>query len=219
MTRVTNNSREVVMNSNPPLTRAAKLALLVLLAVSLCTGSATASDRFSEESTGIQITEGEYGQLFAPKTASYGSPLTIAASAFRSTGANPTGVYLGYLDRLQGNDSDSAWAVAPVYLPHDATIVYLGAGVGDGIDTTGPCSGPTQRNVDVHLLRVDNYTGAVDIMSSLVSSGMSADHQYLLDSDVEFPTIVYPNYSYYAVTKLCHSAHILYTVQVLYSMP
>lgn len=218
MTRSTNNLRKAIMSSHRPDTRAAKLAILIF-AVSLCTGTAAATDRFVEESTGIQVTEGEFEQLFGPKATSYGSPLTIAASAFRSTGANPTGVHLGFLDALHGNDSVNAYAVAPVYLPAGATISYMGAGVGDGIDTTGPCSGSSQRNVDVYLYRVDNYSGDVDIMSSLVSSGSSPDPQYLLDSNVEFPTIDYPYYSYYAVTKLCHSAHVFYTVQVLYTMP
>ncbi len=193
----------------------------LVVALALAGGGASAWELAPLEITAVALTEGEYEQLGEDSIKAYGNPLTITAAAFRSDGVNP-GELRRWMpdDAIRGNDSANAYAVAPVYLPHGATIASVGVAVYDGFGgTTGACGDVTQRDVSVILLRVDNYTGDLHQMSFFTTSGMSGDRQYFLDSDVELGSIQYPTYSYYAVAKLCHSSQGLYAMQIFFSLP
>lgn len=201
-------------------TTASTIAVLVFT-LALVGGTASAWEPVPSENTGVSLTKGEYEQIGAASAEAYGNPLTITAAAFRSDGVNP-----GELrrrmpdDAITGNNSQNAFAVAPVYLPDGATITSVGTAVYDGFGgTTGACGDVVQRDVWVYLLRVNNFSGEQLQMSLLTTSGMSGDRQFMLDTDVEYPGILYPTYSYYAVAKVCHSAQEFYAMQIFFALP
>ena len=215
----TNRENERGLKMNTHTTSSTITSLIVALA--LAGGAASASELIPSESTGVALTGGEYEQIGEDSIKAYGNPLTITAAAFRSDGVNP-GELRRWIpdDVIRGNDNLNAFAIAPVYLPHGATIASVGVAVYDGFgSTTGPCGDVTQRDVSVYLLRVDNYTGDLLQMSYFATSGMSGDRQYFLDTEVDEPYIQYPTYSYYAVAKLCHSAQELCAMQIFFSLP
>jgi hypothetical protein len=202
-------------------TRVAVTAAILLAPwLAVAVGPARAVEPDIQESAGLDLNrrEAERSTEAAPK--SYQSPLTLSAAAFRSDGYNPDELrHLTLYDQIQGQDNENAYAVAPVYLPHGATITSVGVGAFDGVGSTGACSHAAQRDVSVYLLRVDNYTGTLRQMSFQATTGQSADPQYLLDTEVEYNVVDYPTYSYYAVVKLCHSAQTLFTMQIYYTLP
>lgn len=211
------NERDLNMKTH---TTTSAIAILVFTLV-LVSGTASAWEPIPSENTGVSLTKGEYEHIGAASAEAYGNPLTITAAAFRSDGYNP-----GELrrrmpdDAIRGNDNENAFAVAPVYLPHGATVASVGIAVYDGFGgTSGACGDVTQRDVSVYLLRVDNYSGELTQMSYFTTSGMSGDRQFMLDTDVEYPGIAYPGYSYYAVAKICSSAQEFYAMQVFFSLP
>lgn len=174
-----------------------------------------------QESTGVALTPGEYEQITSASLKAYGNPLTITAADFRSDGVNPEElIHAMPDDALRGNDSESAFAVAPVYLPDDATIASAGVILYDGYGgTSGPCGDVWGRDVWAYLLRVNNTTGVQQQMTYFSTAGMDPDRQYFLDTEVGFPDIQYPQYSYYAVAKVCSSAHLFYAMQIFFSLP
>lgn len=179
------------------------------------------SDEETPKSTATVLTAGENRQIIESMTKSYGNPLTITAADFRSDGLNPTDLIHGWPDDgLWGSDNGNAFAVAPVYLPDGANIASVGVAVYDGYDgIAGNCGPIVARDVWAYLFRVNNYTGEAQQMSFFGTVGMDPDRQFLLDTDVEYPDIEYPKYTYYASAKVCHSAHYFYTMQIFFSMP
>ncbi len=168
----------------------------------------------------VTMTQGEYETMVMDFGKSYVSPLNVPASAFRSDGINPDQLITWtHYDELHGMGVENAIAVAPVYLPQGATVSMVGAQVFDGIGTTGPCGDdPLQRDVWAQLLRVNNYTGEASTMASFSTTGSDPDYQYFVEMSVEFPLVDYPDYSYYAVTKVCHSAHAFCAMQIFYTV-
>ncbi|RLE17427.1 MAG: hypothetical protein DRJ65_22800 [Acidobacteria bacterium] len=168
----------------------------------------------------VTMTEGEYEALAKDFSKSYTSPLNVPAAAFRSDGVNPDRLlYHLHFDEIRGLDVANAYAVAPVYLPNGATVSMVGVQVFDGIDTTGPCGDdPLERNVEVYLFRVDNYSGESFQMAGFSTTGSDPDSQYFVEMSVEYPVVLYPDYSYFAVTKVCSSAHAFSVMQIFYTV-
>jgi len=218
MTGIQLDPRTVLMPHLPEKT----LVVFVSVIIGLVGASAHAgSDLESATSSALSLTAGEHRQITESMTKAYGNPLTITAADFRSDGVNPAQlVHKWPDDALWGRDSENAFAVAPVYLPDGATIASVGVAVYDGFGgTTGNCGATHQRDVWAYLLRVNNYTGEQQVMSFFETSGMSPNRQFFLDTEVAYPDIHYPLYSYYALAKVCHSAHFFYAMQVFFSMP
>lgn len=172
-------------------------------------------------SSAVSLTAGEQRQITESMTKEYGNPLVITAADFRSDGINPHELIHKWPDdALWGTDNNNAFAVAPVYLPDGATIASVGVAVFDGFDgTTGTCGMIVTKDVWAYLLRVNNYTGDQQQLSFFSTTGMDPDRQFFLDTEVEYPDIQYPTYTYYAVAKVCHSAHLFYAMQIFFSMP
>jgi len=166
----------------------------------------------------VTMTQGEYETMAMDFGKSYVSPLNLPASAFRSDGVNPDQLRTStYFDDLRGMGTQNAIAVAPVYLPRGATVSMVGVQLYDGVGTTGPCGDdPLQRDVWAQLFRVNNYTGEVSTMASFSTTGSDPDYQYFVEMSVDYPLVDYPDYSYYAVTKVCHSAHAFCAMQIFY---
>ena len=72
-------------------------------------------------SSAISLTQEEFEDMAKTMGKAYGSPLVVPAAAFRSDGINPDQLrYVPNLGFLQGQDLESAYAVAPLYLPDGA---------------------------------------------------------------------------------------------------
>ncbi|MEE4270636.1 MAG: hypothetical protein V2I67_03115 [Thermoanaerobaculales bacterium] len=218
MTDIHRNSRTEMMRK---LSQRTALVLLCGL-IALIAGPADATSELeSATSSALSLTAGEHRQITESMTKAYGNPLTITAADFRSDGVNPSElVHKWPDDALWGRDSQNAFAVAPVYLPDGAAIASVGVAVYDGFGgTTGNCGLTVQRDVWAFLFRINNFTGEHQLMSYFETTGMSPDRQFFLDTEVEHPDVSYPFYSYYAVAKVCHSAHLFYAMQIFFSMP
>jgi hypothetical protein len=154
----------------------------------------------------------EQRAMYSKQLKAYGSPLTIAPAEFNSTGSQPGAIrILASSGFLYGDDTNSALMVAPVYLPHGATIESFWARVRDD-DESCPAS-----DIQLKLWRVNKNTGETDEMSRLETSGSGSAPQWLLDVDVVYPEISYPDYSYYVELKMCAQEHRLHAVEIFYS--
>ena len=67
-------------------------------------------------------------------------------------------------------------------------------------------------------MRVVNNTGEVNTLAYFETSGVNGNIQHLLDTEIEYPTVAYPECAYFAVAKLCSSAHTFDALQIFYSM-
>lgn len=195
-------------------------AVSVTAVVALAAAEASAFDPASTESSAVNLTTGEAQEVAINLGKAYGSPLLIPAAAFRSDGVNPSQLqYDANLGMLRGQDSENAFAVAPIYLPEGATVASIMASIFDGLDGTGAgCEDPDQQDLGVWIFRVTNNTGEVSTMAFFGTTGLNAAIQHPLDSSVEYPMVEYPEYAYYAATRVCHSAHAFHNLQIWYSM-
>ncbi|MEN8163324.1 MAG: hypothetical protein ABFS37_04280 [Acidobacteriota bacterium] len=176
-------------------------------------------DPDTSRSTAVRLTQGEFEEMTQTMGKAYGSPLVVPAAAFRSDGLNPDQLHYAVgLGILQGQDVENAYAVAPIYIPEGATISAVQASVFDGFNGPGACDGVGYEDVAVWLYRVSNSTSEALQMAFFTTTGVSGDIQHILETSVDYPTVAYPEYAYYAVARLCHSAHAFHTLQIFYSM-
>jgi hypothetical protein len=98
--------------------------------------------------------------------------------------------------------------MAPAYLPNGATVVDVWASIYDN-----------HASYDVYpaLRRVQNYTGTVDLIASLTSSGASTSIQSVYATSISNPVVSYPNYSYYATFCVRSTDTKLYSVRIYYT--
>lgn len=170
-------------------------------------------------SDAVSLTQGESEEMARTLGKAYGSPLVVPAAAFRSDGINPDQLhFVANAGFLQGQDLESAYAVAPIYLPDGATISAIQASVYDGFDGPGSCDGLSNENVGVWVMRVVNASGEVNTLAYFETSGVNGNIQHILDTTIDYATVAYPEYAYFAVTKLCSSAHTFDALQIFYSM-
>jgi len=99
---------------------------------------------------------------------------------------------------------------APAYLPSGVTVTDIFATVYD--------NDVTFQSI-VHLRRTDNFDGTTDLMATAMSAGTSTALQVLSDSTIDFPNIVYPDYSYYVTTCVESSNIRLYSVRIYFDLP
>ena len=134
----------------------------------------------------------------------------IPASAFSQDGLRGTAgaYYFSFWDGYLRGSANLPCFKAPVYLPQPAVIESVYASVYDN-DAT--------YNVNVTLRRVDNYTGQVDTMAALATTGSSGAIQVPSVAPVTVGANVnYPGYSYYATVCLGGSNTRLYSVRIYY---
>jgi hypothetical protein len=136
------------------------------------------------------------------------SPLVIPAAAFRSDGFAPSGVGFYFTTGYQtGNGTNGACVMAPAYLPKFAIMHEMFASLYDN---------DAANNVTVQLWRVNNYTGATDL---LAQAGTTLTDTAILtpyDASIQYPVVTYPDYSYYVTTCLPTSLLRLYSVRIYY---
>ena len=95
---------------------------------------------------------------------------------------------------------------APVYLPNGAELIDMWTSVYDN---------NASASMWTRLYRVDNYTGVVDEMAYVATSGASGVIQTPSDL-IDYPKVLYPHFSYYVGTCLESSDTRLYSVRIHY---
>lgn len=181
-------------------------------------GQCRAEDRGARESSAARMTEGEFKAMAESLGKAYGAPLVVPAAAFRSDGINPDQLrYQGNLGILQGQDAENAYAVAPIYLPEGVTVTSVQASIFDGFLEGGACDGVGKEDAAAWIFRVVNSTGETQQMAFFTTSGSSASIQHLMETSIDYPVTAYPEYAYYAVVRLCHSAQAFHALQVFYT--
>jgi hypothetical protein len=132
----------------------------------------------------------------------------VPAAAFSQDGDSASEYWFGFLSgRLYGNTAGGCLK-APVYLPYPAVVNSVYATV---VDTDAG------NDVNMSLYRVDNYTGLVEEMANMSTSGAAPTIQTLSVDPITVGTIVnYPGYSYYATVCLDSWNNGLYSVRVWY---
>ncbi len=140
----------------------------------------------------------------------YSSPLFIPAADFRTDGLYPEANFYSTGGYWRGDDLGGVYMMAPVWLPHgtDIATVWLLA-----VDDDSACSSP---DITMWLQRVDNYTGSVDGMAVVSTSGSSPNMQTPYESDPTYPVIDYPGYAYWLTVRLCSTDHELYGAMIIY---
>ena len=142
------------------------------------------------------------------ETKATASPLVIPAAGFTDDGANPESMFFPFSGGYFTGDADAyGCMVAPAYLPKGAVLTDMFATVYDD-DTT--------YNISVNLRRVDNFSGGTDTMATASSAGAFTGVQTIVDSTIEFPTIVYPDYSYYVTTCVLSGSVRVYSVRLYF---
>ncbi len=133
-------------------------------------------------------------------------PLVIPAAAFRSDGLSPGGYVFWFdLGRMEG--LTGSCVMAPAYLPDRSLVYQVWASVYDN---------DAVNNITVNMRRVNRDTGAVDLMGSLGTTGVSTAIQTPYDLTISNPLVSFPNYAYYVTTCLETTNTRLYSVRIWY---
>ncbi len=134
----------------------------------------------------------------------------IPAAAFRDNGS--FGGYFfpfagGYLQGSPGQ----VCLMAPVYLPNYAMIDIMYASVYDH---------DAAANLYVDLYRVNNYTGTRNYMGGIVTTDVysSPNLEVFYDDTINWPSVFYPDYTYYLGTCLDSPLNWLFSVRIWYYM-
>jgi hypothetical protein len=183
--------------------RAATLVALVLIV-----GAATAWTDDTEIPTIADAIEAN--PELAGLMAEYGTPLFVPAADFRTDGLYPEAQFYSTAGYWQGDDLGGVYLMAPVWLPHgtDIASVWLFA-----VDNDNDCS---SEDITLWMQRVDNYTGAVDGMAVISTTGASEDMQTPYELDPTFPIIDYPGYAYWLTVRVCSTDHEVYGAMIIY---
>ena len=152
------------------------------------------------------------GAVPAPDTqaSGYGSPLVIPAADFSSDGTDPDGFSFSFSGGYIGGSSSLPCLKAPAYLPAGATVVSVWASV---YDNYAPGA------IQLYLRRVNVSSGVSNPLASLGTSTDSTEIQQIKDLEVNYATVLYPDYAYYVTTCLTDVQHRLYSVRIYYTGP
>lgn len=153
----------------------------------------------------------EVSESNAPQNFGGTSPYVVPAAAFRSDGNDSYEDYFfsffgGYV-REQDVGSGAGCMMAPAYLPEHVFVQDMFVSLYDNdavVDST------------VRLRRVNNYTGDVDILSTITSSGANSFITVYSDTSIDEPWTVFPTYSYYVTACLASPDIRLYSVRLYY---
>jgi hypothetical protein len=140
----------------------------------------------------------------------YPSPLFVPAADFRTDGLYPEANFYSTGGYWTGDDLGGVYMMAPVWLPDGADIstVWLLA-----VDDDSTCS---SDDITMWLQRVDNYTGAVDSMAVMSTSGASPSMQTPHESNPTHPVIDYPGFAYWLTVRICSTDHELYGAMIIF---
>ena len=140
----------------------------------------------------------------------YASPLFVPAADFRTDGLYPEAQSYSLSGYWKGDSLGGVYLMAPIWLPHGAVInsVWLFA-----VDDDDSCS---SQDVTLWMQRVDNYTGSVDAMATMSTTGSTTNMQTPYEGNPTHPTIAYPDFSYWLTVRVCSLDHELYGAMIFY---
>jgi hypothetical protein len=142
------------------------------------------------------------------QTEATASPLVIPAAAFTDDGSQPESMFFPFSGGYFVGDADAyGCMVAPAYLPDGALLTDMFATVYDD-DAT--------YNITINLRRVDNFSAGTDTMAAAITSGNAASVATIADTTIDFPTVVYPDYSYYVTTCVQSGSIRIYSVRLYF---
>jgi len=138
--------------------------------------------------------------------------ITIPAAAFGDNGNNPDTYRFyepgGY---IRGANGGGICGMAPVYLPHGATIDELWASVVDN---------DAAQNIYGFLARVDTTArNTSNSLATLHTSGASTAIQSISNLNIDYPEVDLDRYAYYLMACIDSADTRLYSVRVWYIDP
>ena len=164
---------------------------------------------FPAEATSSRQVDSAEAELALAESA-YTSPLVIPAADFRTDGINPDSTNFSFFSgHIAGNSQDAGCVQAPAYLPHGAQLSLIAISAIDN-DAT---------NIPLILHRVNNFTGAHDLMASIFTAGNSSTPQSFSSTSIAEPLISYPTYSYYVTICLSKEEFKLFSTRIYYTIP
>jgi hypothetical protein len=140
------------------------------------------------------------------------SVYVLPVADFRSDGLDPDGFFFYFSGGNISGKSDatvSTCLMAPVYLPHGATLTTIYATVVDNSPTL---------NIWLRLYRLDNYSGQVLKLAEMSSTAAFTSPNLVTIGDAinTNPDVEYPTYSYYIGGCIPGTAIKLYSVRIYY---
>lgn len=146
----------------------------------------------------------------APMGAAY-RVLVIPAAAFRPDGSAINYFFPFSSGYIRGIDGSPDCFMAPVYLPRYAKIDIIYASIYDNDADAGD-------NLYIDLDRVSNYTGTENYMGGVITNDASTSPNIEVYSDatINWPDVVYPDYSYYLGACLDSFSTRIYSVRIWY---
>jgi hypothetical protein len=136
------------------------------------------------------------------------SPVVIPAAAFSSDGFDPGSMFFSFWDgSLRGGNTNTCFK-APVYIPLRARMIDMWTSLYDN---------DPGANLWVRLFRVANYTGVVDELAYVATTG-AADYIQTPWDWIDNPSVQYPEYSYYLGGCAESSETRLYSVRIYYEL-
>lgn len=177
-----------------------------------------ASQLTNEQEEGALLLEEGQGMLAADMQAEpeginvLDSVYVLPVADFRSDGYNPDGFFFSFLGgNISGTNevTSGTCLMAPVYLPHGATITDLYATVVDNDDAV---------QISLRLFRLDNYAGSVVEIGNAQTTYeyKSPNLITIYDATILNPDVSYPTFSYYVGTCINDSDIHLYSVRIYY---
>lgn len=134
------------------------------------------------------------------------SPISVPGAAFGRDGNASTNAFFSFNGGYWRGNANGCVA-APIYLPRHAKLTDLFVSVMDN-DAT--------YNMWLNFYRLDNYTGTVEILGTVSSSGQNANIVVLYDT--LNTSVQYASYSYYLGSCFESSNHRLYNARVYFDL-
>ncbi len=141
------------------------------------------------------------------------SVYVLPVADFRSDGNDPDGFFYSFMNGNLSGKSDATnntCLMAPIYLPHGATITDVWATVVDNSPSL---------HIWLRLFRLDNYSGeVVEVAYMATTAGFSETYlTSISDVTITNPNVSYPTYSYYIGGCIPGTAIKLYSVRIYYN--
>lgn len=160
----------------------------------------------------IVITSMDEAQSIEGSSEDYVSPLIVPAADFRDDGYNPIGsMFFSFLGGSLTNDSNgtSSCVMAPAYLPHGSTVYEMWTSYKDY---------DPDSDAWLNLYRLDHYSGVVDIMASVATSGSSGAMINPVDFTIDFPSTAW-DWAYYLGGCGASDLIYFYSARIWYTTP
>lgn len=141
----------------------------------------------------------------------YDLQLFVPAADFRTDGLYPEAQTYSLAGNWKGDGLGGVYLVAPVWLPDEAEVVSVWL---LAVDDDDACA---SSDIKLWMSRVDNYSGVVDGMATVSTSGSSASMQMRVEDNPANPIIEYPDYSYWLAARVCSLDHELYGAMIFFN--